>query len=230
MRKLAVCLLLPLSTLCFAEETRTHVVNFNTTASREVANDIAFATLFVELSDPDPASLAAQVNQALAAGVKQAKQDGAMQSVRTAYSTFPVYTKNQQLEGWRSRGELRLTSSDFAALSRLIGNLQKPQSGVSLQLAEVRYGVSDSARKKTEDVLIEEGLQAFRSRAGLLQKGLSGKGWKLLNLGINSNASNPTPQVGAYSLPMKSMAAPAPVEGGESRVNVTLHGSIQIIE
>ncbi|SFN33881.1 Predicted secreted protein [Formivibrio citricus] len=230
MKKLAVCLLLPLSTFCFAEEPRTNVVNFNTTASREVANDVAYATLFVELSDHDPARLAEQVNRALAAGVKQARESGAMQSVRTAYSTFPVYNKSQQQEGWRSRGELRLSSKDFPVLSRLIGNLQKPQSGTPLQLAEIRYGVSDLARKKAEDALIEEGVQAFRSRASLLQKSMGGKGWKLLNLNISSNAANPMPYAANYSLMKSAPAAPAPVEGGESRVNVTVRGTIQIAE
>lgn len=230
MRKLAACLLLPLSALCFAEETRTHVASFDVTANREVANDIAYATLFVELTDADPAGLAGQVNQALAAGVKQARQGGAMQSVRTAYSTYPVYGKNNRQDGWRSRGELRLTSKDFAALSRLIGNLQKPAEGSPLQLASIRYGVSDEARKKAEDALLEEGMKAFRVRADLLRKGMGGKGWKLLNLAVNSRTASPVPMADGFAPMLKAAAAPAPVEGGESNMSVTLRGSIQILE
>lgn len=229
MHKLVAIVLVLCSALSIADEASVNVVNFDTVASREVANDTAQATLFVELSDADPARLSERVNLAVAAGVKLARQSGSAQSINTGYSTYPLYNKSNKQEGWRARGELRLTSHDFAALARLIGELQKMQGGLPLQLAEVRYSVSDEARKKAEDELIEEGLRGFRSRAALMQKGLNGKSWKLLNLTVNTQSTRPPVLYRAAPMAEMALAAsPAPVEGGESRLSVSIQGRIQL--
>lgn len=229
MQRLAVITLALCSALSFAEELPANLASFDTVASREVANDTAHATLFVELSDADPARLSERINAAIAAGVKLARQSGNMQSISTGYSTYPLYSKANKPDGWRARGELRLTSRDFAALARMIGELQKISGAVPLQLAEVRYGVSDEARKKAEDELIEEGLRAFRSRAALLQKGLGSKGWKLVNLNVSTQSARaPVMYRAAPIADMAMSAASAPVEGGESRLSVSIQGRIQL--
>lgn len=210
-----------------------NVVNFEAQASREIANDLALATLFVEFSDSDPARLAEKVNLALASGIKQLKQYPTVQSGGTSFATYPLYAqKSNKQEGWRSRGELRVSLKDFAALSKLVGELQKSSSsGVGLQLAEVRYAVSDEMRSKAEESLIEEGIALFKRRAGVIQKSMAASGWKMMNMSVNTSGSRPEMRpMMMKSAAMMDSAAPAPIEGGESRLQVNVNGSIQLAD
>ncbi|WP_027468142.1 SIMPL domain-containing protein [Deefgea rivuli] len=208
-----------------------NVVNFEAQATREVANDLALATLFVEFSDADPARLAEKVNLALAGAIKQLKQYPTVQSGGTSFATYPLYAqKSNKQEGWRSRGELRLSSKDFAALSKLVGELQKSSgSGAGLQLAEVRYAVSDEMRSKAEESLIEEGIALFKRRAGVIQKSMAANGWKMMNMNVNTSGSRPEMRpMMMMKAAMMDSAVPAPIEGGESRLQVNVSGSIQL--
>ena len=217
-----------------AEPLNYNVVNLEATASKDVSNDQATATLFVELNDNDPSRLAEKINQTLAAALKLAKQNATVQPAGTGYSTQPVYTsKSNKQDGWRGRGELRLTSRDFPTLSRLLGVLQQPLStGLAMQLSGIRYGVSDEARKQTEDALIEQSMKAFRQRADLVRTGFDGTSWKMVNVNVNAQAFGPQPVFAAAMMAKSRMsaedAAPAPLEGGDSKLSVTVSGSIQI--
>lgn len=227
MKKLLVAAFMCLSSMAWAEDSQRNIASFDALASREVVNDTAFATLFVEYSDADPARLSERVNQALNSAVRSIRQNSAVQSLRTSHSSYPLYGKNNKPDGWRSRGELRLVSRDFPTLARLIGELQQGQA--PLQLADVHYGVSDEARKKVENELIEEGLRAFRERAALVQKSMNSKGWRLVNVSISTQSSRPPVLMRAAKMAEMSVAAsPAAVEGGESSVTVSIQGRIEL--
>ena len=216
-----------------AEVPMLNVVNLEASASREVANDLASAVLFVELTDTDPARLSDKINQTLAGALKLVKQQTAIQNGGTGYATYPLYGKTNKQEGWRSRGELRISSRDFAVLSKLLTQLQQPVAGnAPMQLANVSYGVSDATKVKAEEALIEEGLQAFRRRADLIQKGLAAKGWKMININVNSAGGyRPQPVMMMRNSASMDMAKEAaPIESGESRLVVNVSGSIQISE
>ncbi len=208
-----------------------NVVNFEAQATREVANDLALATLFVEFTDGDPARLAEKINLALAGGLKLLKQYPTVQSGGTSFATYPLYSsKTNKQEGWRSRGELRVSSKDFAALSKLIGELQKSSGSSPMQLAEVRYAVSDEARSKAEEGLIEEGIAQFKRRAGVIQKSMSASNWKMMNMSVNTSGSRPEMRPMMMKSAAMMDAAPAPIEGGESRLQVNVSGSIQLAD
>ncbi|KAF0814218.1 hypothetical protein IGB42_01115 [Andreprevotia sp. IGB-42] len=234
-RLIAPLFVAAMATVAHAEPLNYNVVNLEANATREVGNDTAYATLFIELSENDPARLADKVNLALAGAVKQVKQVPAVQSNGTGYSTYPIYeSKTNKQQGWRGRGELRLSSRDFAALSKLLGQLQSPQDGQpGLQLAEVRYGVSEQQRTQVENELIEEGLKAFRQRAELIRKGMAGQSWKVVNINVNAGtAAQPVMPLRTYkasSISQDAAAIPTLV-GGESRVTVSVNGSVQIAE
>lgn len=233
MRRFIVIMTLLAGPVWAAEMPPTNLVNFEAQATREVANDLALATLFVEFSDNDPTRLAEKINLALAGGIKQLKQYPSVQSGGTSFATYPLYSsKSNKQEGWRSRGELRVSSKDFAALSKLIGELQKSSgTGSALQLAEVRYAVSDEMRSKAEESLIEEGIALFKRRAGVIQKSMSANGWKMMNMNVNASGSRPEMRpMMMKSAAMMDAAAPAPIEGGESRLQVNVNGSIQLLD
>jgi predicted secreted protein len=235
MNKKALCaLLLALPCLAWADAApQFNVVNLDASVSRQIDNDMAQATLFVELTDVDSSKLAEKINQTIAGAQKNLKQYPTVQSAGTGYSSYPVYNpKNNLLQSWRSRGELRVSSKDFTALSQLIAQLQKPQSnGIALQLADIRYEVSDQSRKLAEDALIEEGIKAFRQRAQIIQRSMGGNAWKTMQMNVQTQSHYPQPRSmlnkAAY---MAAEAAPAPVDAGESRLVVNVNGSIQVAE
>ncbi|GGP26372.1 SIMPL domain-containing protein [Silvimonas amylolytica] len=221
------------SVLAHAEPLNYNVVSLEASSSKEVSNDLATATLYVEISNTDPAQLADKVNQTLAAAIRLSRQFTTVQSAGTGYTTYPVYNnKTNHQDGWRGRGELRLSSRDFAAFSRLLTQLQQPLSnGQSMQLAGIRYGVSDESRKAAEDGLIQESVKAFRQRAELIQRSMEGTGWRTVNMSVNTQAFEPPmPRPMLVKAAMSADAAPAPtsIEGGESKVSVTVSGSIQV--
>ncbi|HSC79879.1 MAG TPA: SIMPL domain-containing protein [Chitinolyticbacter sp.] len=216
-----------------AEPLNYNVVNLEAGAQRAVDNDLAFATLFVEVNDSDPSRLAGKVNRTLAAALKLVKQQGLVKSEGTGYSTYPVYSsKTNKQDGWRGRGELRLSSRDFETLSKLLGQLQQPlEGGLALQLASVHYGVSDETRDKLENELIEESLKAFRQRADLISRSMAAKTWRTVNVNVNTQSFVPPPMPKAAMMRMEAAdagAAPAPLEGGDSKLSVTVSGSIQV--
>lgn len=229
-RKAILAALLAMPCLALADTApQYNVVNLDASVSRQIDNDMAQATLFVELSDSDSSKLAEKINQTIAAAQKTLKQFPTVQSAGTGYSSYPVYSnKNNQLQAWRSRGELRINSKDFAALSQLIAQLQKPQSnGIALQLADIRYEVSEQSRKAAEDVLIEEGIKAFRARANIIQRSMGGAAWKTMQMNVQTQANYPQPRMYKAAM-MAAEAAPAPVDAGESRLVVNVNGSIQV--
>lgn len=229
MRKSAAVLLLMASSLLCAQDLPRNLVSFDTVVNLDVPNDTAYATLFIELSETDPSRLSEKVNQVLNDGVQQARLAGVMQSITTSYSTYPLYSKSNRQEGWRARGELKLNAQDFAALARLIGELQRTQIHTPLQLADVRYGVSDEARKRAEEKLLDAGMQVFRQRAAGVQKSMSSKGWHLLDLSINTQANRPpVPYRAAKAELSLSSAPPAAIEGGDTRLSVHIQSRIQL--
>ncbi|WP_410497968.1 SIMPL domain-containing protein [Chitinibacter sp. S2-10] len=232
--KLIVAALLVLPCLAWADVApQYNVVNLDASVSRKVDNDTAQATLFVELTDTDASKMAEKINLTIAAALKVLKQYPGVQSAGTAYTSYPVYNKNNQQQSWRSRGELRLISKDFTALSQLIAQLQKPQNtGISLQLADIRYEVSEQNRKLVEDALIEEGIKAFRQRAALIQRSMGGAAWKTMQMNVQTQSHQPQPRPLMYKSAMAADSAPAPVpvDAGESQLLVNVNGSIQVGE
>ncbi|UXY13946.1 SIMPL domain-containing protein [Chitiniphilus purpureus] len=215
-----------------AEPLNYNVVNLEASAQRAVSNDLAVATLFVEVNDNDPTRLANKVNRTLGAALKLVKQVPVVKNEGTGYATHPVYNpKTNRAEGWRGRGELRVSSRDFEAFSKLLGQLQQPlEGGQPLQLAGIHYAISDDARGQLENELIEESLKAFRQRADLISRSMAAKGWRTVNLNVNTQALMPPPMLKTMSVryAAEADATQPPLEGGDSKVTVTVNGSIQV--
>ena len=215
--------------LLAAEAMHYNVVELQSSAEREVANDTMNAVLYVEQNDANAQQVANVVNRALAEGLRISKDYPAVKVRSGNLQTTPVYSgggsssRAQQLTGWRGRGELRLETRDFGAGAALIGKLQ-----TSMQLAGISFAVSPESRKKAEDEMIGEAIGAFKSRAELIKGVMGGRGYKIQRIGLSTGYSGPAPR------PMMAMAKSAdasfapPVEGGNSVVNVQVNGAIEV--
>ncbi len=220
--------------LCFAGAApaadpapRYNVVELQAEAQREVANDTLAASLYVELNDANPATLANMINKAANEALRIAKSAGNVRARSGSNQTYPVYAKGNVLQGWRGRAEIRIESGDFEAASGLIGKLQ-----AGMQLGSLNFAVSPEARRLAENELMAEAIAAFKARAEIVRGALGGRSYKVQRLSVNSSQSAPPPRFAMA----RSLAAAAPevaapdMEGGVSRITVTAAGAIEVLD
>ncbi len=209
-----------------ADELHYNQVSLHAEVSSEVAHDRMLVTLYSEAQGSDPAKLAAGITTSINASLAEARKVKAVETSLGSRNSYPIYDdKGQQIIGWRERAELRLESSDFAALSKLTGELLK-----DLKMAGMNFSISDPLRKKNEDALLKESVAAFRERAQLTSEALGGSSYKIVSLNLSSNGfQSPRPM---YAMAMKSAmrdAAPTPeIEAGTSQVTVSADGVIEV--
>jgi predicted secreted protein len=194
------------------------VVSFEAQASREVPNDQLVAVLAVELHGPDPVALAKTANARMGEALKAAAGVAAVKARSGNYQTFPRYDRNQRIEGWQLSQELRLESADFEAAARLIGRLQE-----TLVVRSMAVRLSPEARRAAEDALIAEAIAAFHARAERVRAAMKAAGYRIRTLSIGTGGGQPPRPFEA-----RAMAQAVAVEPGESQVNVTASGSIQL--
>ena len=206
---------------------RYNVVELQAEAQREVANDTLAATLYVELNDANPATLADMINKAANEALRIAKSAGGVSVRSGSNQTYPVYAKGNVLQGWRGRAEIRIESKDFEAASGLIGKLQ-----ARMQLGSLSFAVSPEARRRTENELMAEAIAAFKARAEIARGALGGRSYKVQRLSVTSCQTAPPPRFAmarALAAAAPEVAAPD-LEGGVSRITVTAAGAIEVLE
>lgn len=204
---------------------RYNTVEFQAEVQREVPNDLLHATLYVELNDASPAVVADRVNKSVNDALRVAREFEGVTARSGNSRTYPVYTRNNALQGWRGRAEIRIESRDFQAASRLIGKLQS-----GLQLGGMNFSVAPETRRAVESELITEAIAAFKARAGTVQAALAGSGYKIQRLSIATGHAGPQPRFAmARAAAAPEVTAPD-LEGGMSQITVTARGAIEILE
>lgn len=206
-------------------EPRFNQVELQAEVTREIANDLMTATVYVEVNEASAAQVANRLNRTIAEGLKTAAEANSVKAQSGASHTFPVYDRAQKLTGWRGRAEIRLESKDIRALADLIGKLQS-----SMQLGQVAFVVSPELRRQTENELIVQAVAAFRGRADIATKALGGKGYKIRRLAINTGGSfpGPRPMLSQRAMAQSADVAPPVFEGGTSTVQVGASGTIEL--
>ncbi|MBK5539040.1 SIMPL domain-containing protein [Pseudomonas sp. TH05] len=211
-----------------ADELHYNQIALRAEVSQEVARDLMIVTLYSEAQDADPAKLAAQITTTMNKALGQARQVKDITLRQGSRNSYPIYdTKGQKITGWRERAELRLESSDFAALSKLTGEMLG-----DLKMAGMDFAIADPTRKTSEDALLKDAVNAFKARAQLATDALGGKGYKIVNLNLNSNGY-PQPYMRAPMMMKAASMDSAPVtpevEAGTSQVSMTADGSIEVL-
>ena len=216
------------STPALADDVHYNQVSVRAEVSQEVQRDLMTVTLYTEAQNTDPAKLAAGVTETLNKVLGEARQVKDINIRQGSRNSYPIYDdKGQKITGWRERAELRLESADFAALSKLTGDLL----GSDMKMAGMDFSISNPARKASEDALLKDAVTAFRARAKLVTDALGGTGYKLVNMNLNTSGF-PQPYLRAPVMMMKAAsadAAPTPdVEAGTSQVSVAADGVIEV--
>jgi predicted secreted protein len=122
------------------------------------------------------------------------------------------------------RSELRLESTDTAAMSELVGKLQE-----TLALAQLSMEPAPETRRKAVADVTVDALRAFEVRARLIADTL-GRRYRIAHLSVADHGLQPPPMPRMRAAVMAAEAAPAPLEGGESRVSVHVSGRIELLD
>jgi predicted secreted protein len=221
---LAVALLAAVPALAAQETVPKDQVTFRVEATREVPNDWIAATLGVEEESSDAASLAARVNQRMAAALALASGDTRLTVSSGAYQTQPVYDKTR-IARWRASQDLVIETGEVGALADMAGKLQAQ----GLLLRGVSFSVAPETKKRLDDELTVEALSVFRERAGLIARGLGRRGWNLIHLTLGESGM-PMPFDRAQPMAMEySSKAVAPAfESGRSTLRIEVNGTVEL--
>ncbi|MGY2285432.1 SIMPL domain-containing protein [Pseudomonas gingeri] len=211
-----------------ADELHYNQISLRAEVSQEVARDLMIVTLYTEAQNSDPAKLAAEITTTMNKALGEAREVKAVTLRQGSRNSYPIYdNKTQKITGWRERAELRLESGDFAALSKLTGDLMQ-----TLKMEGMDFSISTATRKASEDALLKEAVNAFKARAQLATDALGGKGYKIINLNLNGNGYPQPYARGAMMMKAPAMdSAPTPeVEAGTSQVSMNADGVIEVLQ
>ncbi|KMM86818.1 Predicted secreted protein [Pseudomonas taetrolens] len=211
-----------------AEDVHYNQISLRAEASQEVPRDLMVVTLYTEAQNTDAAKLAAEITTAMNKAIGEAKQVKGVTLRQGNRNSYPVYdNKSQKITAWRERAELRLESADFSALSKLTGDLMQ-----TLKMGSMQFTVAKATRIASQDALLKDAVNAFRARAQMATDALGGKGYKIVNLNLNSNGY---PQPYMRSEMMMKAASPAmdspptpEIEAGTSEVSMSADGVIEV--
>ncbi len=224
---IALCSATLVSLPSVADDARYNQVALRAEVSQDVAHDLMNVTLYTETQNSDPAKLAADTTETLNIAIERARQAKGVNVKLGSRNSYPIYDNNgQQITGWRERGEIRLESADFAALSKLTADLLK-----DLKMGNMDFAISNATRKKSEDELLKEAVAAFKARADIATAAVGGKSYKLVSLNLNSAGFQPIRPMrmdAMASSMMSKSAAPQEIESGTSEVTVAADGVIEV--
>ncbi|WP_175944793.1 SIMPL domain-containing protein [Burkholderia pyrrocinia] len=203
------------------------VLSLSSQASADVPQDIIHITLFYEQQAKDPGSLTSALNQCADAALSQAKGVSGVTAHTGAFSVYPSTDRDGKISAWRGRTEVALESRDFAAASKLAGQLSN-----LMQVANVEFSLSPEAQRTAEQKLTTEAIKSFRARADEAAKAFGYSSYTIRDVNVGSGRNvQPYPRMMAMAAaPMDSakMSAPIAVEGGKATVSVTVNGSVQM--
>ncbi|KUY73710.1 SIMPL domain-containing protein [Burkholderia sp. RF4-BP95] len=203
------------------------VLSLSSQASADVPQDIIHITLFYEQQAKDPGSLTSALNQRADAALAQAKGVSGVTAHTGAFSVYPSTDRDGKISAWRGRTEVVLESRDFAAASKLAGQLSN-----QMQIANVEFSLSPEAQRAAEQKLTTEAIKSFRARADEAAKAFGYNSYSIRDVNVGGSRNvQPYPRMMAMAAaPMDSakMSAPIAVEGGKATVSVTVNGSVQM--
>ncbi|WP_175733557.1 SIMPL domain-containing protein [Burkholderia ambifaria] len=202
------------------------VLSLSSQASADVPQDIIHITLFYEQQAKDPGSLTSALNQRADAALAQAKGMSGVTAHTGAFSVYPSTDRDGKISAWRGRTEVVLESRDFAAASKLAGQLSN-----QMQIANVEFSLSPEAQRAAEQKLTTEAIKSFRARADEAAKAFGYGSYSIRDVNVGGGRNvQPYPRMMAMAAaPMDAkMSAPIAVEGGKATVSVTVNGSVQM--
>ncbi|MGP5551228.1 MULTISPECIES: SIMPL domain-containing protein [Psychrobacter] len=209
-----------------AEPTGYDQLTFQTEVKEEIQNDEVRASLYKKAQATDSKTLATTLNTAINNAMKIAKRYPSVTVSTGQQRTYPRYDKNDKIIGWTGQANIDLKSTDFAATSQLIADLQE-----TLVMDNLNFGVSDTKKDALEQKLMTDASRAFQQQAKNLTRAWDARGYRVVSVNLNTGSNYPRPMYS--SMNMKAGVADESVpsqnfESGNSTISVTANGTIEL--
>ncbi len=202
------------------------VLSLNAQASADVPQDVVNITLFYEQEASDPSTLTSSLNQRADAALRQAKGTSGVTARTGSFSIYPSTDRDGRISAWRGRTEIVLESHDFAAASKLAG-----QMASNMQVGSVQFSLSPGAQRAAEQKLTGESIASFRQQASSAAQAFGYSGYSIREVNVEQNGAMPRPVMMMRARAMgadNKAAAPLPLEAGTSTATVSVSGSVQM--
>ena len=202
------------------------VLSLNAQASAEIQQDVVDITLLYEQEASDPSALTSTLNQRADSALQKARGVSGVTAHTGSFSIFPSTDRDGRISAWRGRTEVVLESRDFAAASKLAG-----QMASIMQVGNVQFSLSPEAQRAAEQKLTGEAIRSFREQAASSAQAFGFSGYSIREVSVNHGGVMPRPMMMMSARAMGAdakAAAPMPLEGGTSTVTVNVSGSVQM--
>lgn len=204
-----------------------NVAQLQASASVEVQQDLLSMAMNTTVAGTDAGQVQAQLKRALDAALVQARaaaMPGQMEVRTGAFSLYPRYGKEGQINGWQGSAELVLEGRDFSRITATASSIR------TLTVGQVGFALSREQRARVEREAQAQAIERFRAKAGEVARGFGFGGYSLREVAVNANdqESSPRPRMAAMQARAGAEDAPLPVEAGKSLVQVNVSGSVQM--
>ena len=202
------------------------VLSLSAQAATEVPTDVVHLTLAAEQEGPEPTAISNALSSRTQAVLAQAKRTSGVEAQSGGFTIHPNTDRNGRISTWRGRSEVILKSKDFAAVSKLAGELAS-----QMQVQNIAFSLSRETRLAAKQKLADQAVAAFRDKAQATTKLFGYSGYTIREVSLNeSGGVMPMPRMYAAKAMSDSAGAPIPVEGGKSQVTVSVNGSVQMVK
>ena len=222
----AAFLLAATMTSAYAEPTGYDQLSFQTEVKEEVANDEVRASLYKKEQATNAKTLATTLNTSINKALAIAKRYPSVTVSSGEQRTYPRYDKNDKIIGWTGQANIDLKSTDFAATSQLIADLQE-----ILVMDNLNFGVSDAKKDALEQKLMTDASRAFQQQAKNLTRAWDARGYRVVNVSLNTGNNYPRPMYSSMEMRATAVDASVPApsfESGNSTISVTANGTIEL--
>ena len=201
-------------------------ISFQAEVKEEIANDEVRASLYKKAQATDAKTLATTLNTSVNKALAIAKRYPSVTVSSGQQRTYPRYDKNDKIIGWTGQANIDLKSTDFAATSQLIADLQE-----TLVMDSLNFGVSDVKKDALEQKLMTDASRAFQKQAKNITRAWDARGYRVLTVNLNTGNNYPRPMYSSMEMRATSADASVPsqsFESGNSTISVTANGTIEL--
>ncbi len=220
------CLLTAMIGSAHAEPTGYDQLTFQTEVKEEIQNDEVRASMYKKAQATNAKALATTLNTSINNAMKIAKRYPSVTVSTGQQRTYPRYDKNDKIIGWTGQASIDLKSTDFAATSQLIADLQE-----TLVMENLNFGVSDAKKDALEQKLMTDASRAFQNQAKNLTRAWNASGYRVVNVNLNTGSNYPRPMYSGMNMRAEAADASVPsqsFESGNSTISVTANGTIEL--
>lgn len=195
-------------------------------AFEDVANDELVVSYRIEAKGSSARQLRKQVDE-IAAKVTERLKKEKVKHTTTNRSMNPVWDSGFfSTKSWELVQSGRIETQDIDGVPGWLADVE----AAGVKLTGLQFRVSDKLRRQVEERLRKEAIGDFRARAMNIAKGLSAASFRIIDMQTDSGGM-PGPMRAVamnegYAPMLPKQAAPS-LAGGESRIQVSVSGTIE---